>query len=37
MPSARNAGHNLVILVGPAGSESDIEVITTEEVENRTH
>lgn len=37
VPSARDAGHNLVVLVGPAGSEVDIEVITTEEIENRTH
>jgi RES domain-containing protein len=35
VPSARDAGHNLVVLVGPAGSDIDIMTVTAEELENR--
>lgn len=35
VPSARDAGHNLVVLVGPAGVELDLDVIASEEVQNR--
>jgi RES domain-containing protein len=36
VPSARDPGHNLVILVGPGGLEDDLEIISTEVVEART-
>lgn len=35
VPSARDAGHNLVVLVGPAGPDIDIMTVTAEEIENR--
>jgi RES domain-containing protein len=35
VPSARDAGHNLVVLVGPAGPDIDIMTVTAEELENR--
>jgi RES domain-containing protein len=37
VPSARDAGQNLVVLIGPTSPEVDIAVITAEEVENRIH
>ena len=36
VPSVRHAGHNLVVLVGPAGPDIDIVIVTAEELENRT-
>lgn len=33
VPSARDVGHNLVVLVAAAGPEADIDVIDTEEVQ----
>jgi RES domain-containing protein len=37
VPSARDDGHNLVVLIGPTSPEVDITVITAEEIENHSH